>query len=168
MVALLQPGVLTPLPDDPVLKGRLFRAARVLLQWTQAHLAWRAGLSASTVNAIENARHSASTTSAKLVALALEAAGIRFLAVADGLGHGLRYGGSGQHRPAGTVLRFGQLTSHIGTRPERRLPRDRGRSEHCQLEQERLAKAEALVERQQRLVAQLRSRGHEDGQAVAL
>src|SRR4051812_20093042 len=96
------------LPDDPVLKGRLFRAARVLLRWNQAHLAARAGLSASTVNALENARHSASTTSAKLVALALEVAGIRFLGVADGLGHGLRYGGSGQHRPAGTVVRFGQ------------------------------------------------------------
>ena len=46
------------LPDDPVLKGRLFRAARVLLQWNQAHLAARAGLSASTVNAVENARNS--------------------------------------------------------------------------------------------------------------
>src|SRR3954449_1544818 len=96
------------LPDDPVLKGRLFRAARVLLRWNQAHLAARAGISASTVNAIENARHSASTASAKLVALALEAAAIRFLGVADGLGHGLRYGSTGQHRPAGMVVRFGQ------------------------------------------------------------
>ena len=32
------------LPDDAVLKGRLFRAARVLLHWNQAHLAARADL----------------------------------------------------------------------------------------------------------------------------
>ena len=123
------------LPDDPVLKGRLFRAARVLLRWNQAHLAARAGLSASTVNAIENARHSASTTSAKLVALALEAAGIRFLGVADGLGHGLRYGGSGQHRPAGTVVRFGQphRPSSLGRASSgRRASGDGGGSAHGQ------------------------------------
>src|SRR3954453_6563035 len=100
MVPLPQPGVLTMLPDDPVLKGGLFRAARALLQWNQAHLAARAGLSASRVNAVENARNSASTTSAQMVALALEWAGIQFLGVADGLGHGLRYGGSGPGRPA--------------------------------------------------------------------
>ena len=97
------------LPDDPVLKGRLFRAARALLHWNQAHLAARAGLSATTVNAIENTRHSAaSTTSTRMVALALESAGIRFLGMTDGLGHGLRYAGTVPRRPAGTVLPFGQ------------------------------------------------------------
>ena len=155
------------LPDDPVLKGRLFRAARVLLRWNQAHLAARAGLSASTVNAIENARHSASTTSAKLVALALEAAGIRFLGVADGLGHGLRYGGSGQHRPAGTVLRFGQphRPSSLGRASSgQRASGDGGSSANGQ----GTAAAELLVERQRALVDRLRAGGHDCGPAVAL
>ena len=155
------------LPDDPVLKGRLFRAARVLLRWNQAHLAARAGLSASTVNAIENARHSASTTSAKLVALALEAAGIRFLGVADGLGHGLRYGGTGQHRPAGTVVRFGQphRPSSLGRASSgQRASGDGGGSAHGQ----GTAAAALLVERQRVLVDRLRARGHDCGPAVAL
>ena len=155
------------LPDDPVLKGRLFRAARVLLRWNQAHLAARAGLSASTVNAIENARHSASTTSAKLVALALEAAGIRFLGVADDLGHGLRYGGTGQHRPAGTVLRFGQphRPSSLGRASSgRRASGDGGGSAKGQ----RAATAALLVERQRALVDRLRAGGHDCGPAVAL
>jgi transcriptional regulator with XRE-family HTH domain len=32
------------LPDDPVLRGRLFRAARDLLGWTQARVAGEAGV----------------------------------------------------------------------------------------------------------------------------
>jgi transcriptional regulator with XRE-family HTH domain len=155
------------LPDDPVLKGRLFRAARVLLRWNQAHLAARAGLSASTVNAVENARHSAATASAKLVALALEAAGIRFLGVADGLGHGLRYGGTGQHRPANTVVRFGQphRPSALGRASSgQRASGDGGSSARGK----GTAAAALLVERQRVLVDRLRAGGHDCGPAVAL
>src|SRR3954471_4197925 len=155
------------LPDDPVLKGRLFRAARVLLRWNQAHLAARAGLSASTVHAVENARNSALTTSAKHVALALEAAGIRFLGVADGLGHGLRYAGTGQHRPADAVVRLGQphRPSPLGRASSgQRASGGGGSAAHGQ----RTATAELLVERQRALVHRLRARGHDCGPAVAL
>src|SRR3954453_23376919 len=160
------------LPDDPVLKGRLFRAARALLHWNQAHLAARAGLSATTVNAIENTRHSAaSTTSTRMVALALEAAGIRFLGMTDGLGHGLRYAGTVPRRPAGTVLPFGQ--SHGPAAPGRadagRLgPGDDGSSEYRQRNAGRIAAAQLLVERQRGMVNRLRSCGHGHDQAVAL
>jgi hypothetical protein len=40
------------LPDDAVVKGRLFRAARALLHWNQAQLASRSGLSVGTLNGL--------------------------------------------------------------------------------------------------------------------
>jgi transcriptional regulator with XRE-family HTH domain len=159
------------LPDDPVLKGRLFRAARVLLQWNQAHLAARAGLSASTVNAVENARNSSSTTSAKMMALALEWAGIRFLGIADGLGHGLRYGGSGPCRPADSVVFFRQPPRAASDRRASAAWRgscENGGSEHGLPDGEGLAVPALLVRRQRRTIDLLRSRGHACSQAVAL
>jgi transcriptional regulator with XRE-family HTH domain len=159
------------LPHDPVLQGRLFCAARVLLQWNQAHLAARAGLSASTVNAVENARNSTSTTSAKLVALALESADIQFLGIADGLGHGLRYGGSGTCRPADTVVSFRQPRQAAS---DRRASAARcgscgdSGSERGLPEREGTAAPALLVRRQRRTIDSLRSRGHACGQAIAL
>ena len=111
------------LPDDPVVKGRLFRAARALLHWNQAQLAARSGLSVGTLNALENARHSASTASAQMVARALEWAGIQFLGVTDGLGHGLRYTGALPHRPDRTsvpLVQHRQLAAHGPASPRRR------------------------------------------------
>src|SRR3712207_7729834 len=44
------------LPDDPVLRGRLLRAARDLLGWTQARVAGEAGVSTAAVTALEVGR----------------------------------------------------------------------------------------------------------------
>jgi hypothetical protein len=44
------------LPDDPVLRGRLFRAARCLLGWSQAGLARAAGVGTAVVHRVEAGR----------------------------------------------------------------------------------------------------------------
>ena len=44
------------LPDDPVLRGRLFRAARCLLGWSQAGLARAAGVGTALVYRVEAGR----------------------------------------------------------------------------------------------------------------
>jgi hypothetical protein len=81
------------LPDDPVLRGRLFHAARDLLGWTQARVASDAGISTAAVTALEVAAadRGPRAGSVAAIATALERAGVRFLAAADGLGQGVRY-----------------------------------------------------------------------------
>jgi hypothetical protein len=79
------------LPDDPVLRGRLLRAARDLLGWTQARVAGEAGISTAAVTALEVGRRGPRAGSVAAVTAALERAGVRFLAAADGLGQGVRY-----------------------------------------------------------------------------
>ena len=79
------------LPDDPVLRGRLLHAARALLGWTQARVAGEAGVSTAAVTALEVGRRGPRAGSVTAITAALERAGVRFLAAADGLGQGVRY-----------------------------------------------------------------------------
>ena len=79
------------LPDDPVLRGRLFHAARTLLGWTQARVAGEAGISTAAVTALEVGRRGPRAGSVAAVTAALERAGVRFLAAAEGMGQGVRY-----------------------------------------------------------------------------
>jgi transcriptional regulator with XRE-family HTH domain len=79
------------LPDDPVLRGRLLHAARDLLGWTQARVAGEAGISTAAVTALEVGRRGPRAGSVAAITAALERAGVRFLAAADGLGQGVRY-----------------------------------------------------------------------------
>ena len=79
------------LPDDPVLRGRLFHAARALLGWTQARVAGEAGISTAAVTALEVGRRGPRAGSVAAITAALERAGVRFLVAADGLGQGVRY-----------------------------------------------------------------------------
>jgi transcriptional regulator with XRE-family HTH domain len=78
-------------PDDPVSRGRLFRAARDLLGWTQARVASEAGVSTAAVTALEVGRPGPRAGSVAAVTAALERAGVRFLAAAEGMGQGVRY-----------------------------------------------------------------------------
>ena len=65
------------------------RAARGLLDWTQADLAERAGVSRSTVRGFENGRHDLHRGSAAVIRAAIEAAGV-ILIDADEQGPGVR------------------------------------------------------------------------------
>ena len=78
------------LPDDPLLCGRLFRAARALLQWSQARLAAEVGVSTATVAAIEKGRISAQGTTGQAMEAVLAAAGVRFLTAREGIELGFR------------------------------------------------------------------------------
>jgi hypothetical protein len=79
------------LPDDPVLRGRLFRAARSLLGWSQAGLACAAGASTALVCRVEAGCPGAGTRAAAALAAAVEGAGVRFVGAGGAAGHGLRY-----------------------------------------------------------------------------
>jgi transcriptional regulator with XRE-family HTH domain len=79
------------LPDDPVLRGRLLHAARALLGWTQARVAGEAGISTAAVTALEVGRRGPRAGSVAAITAALERAGVRFLAAAEGLGQGVGY-----------------------------------------------------------------------------
>ena len=79
------------LPDDPVLRGRLFHAVRALLGWTQTRVAGEAGVSTAAVTALEVGRRGPRAGSVAAITAALERAEVRFLAAADGLGQGVRY-----------------------------------------------------------------------------
>ena len=94
------------LPDDPVLRGRLFHAARDLLGWTQARVAGEAGVSTAAVTALEVGRRGPRRGSVAAITAALERAGVRFLAAADGLGQGVRYE---RPEPAATGARAPEL-----------------------------------------------------------
>lgn len=66
------------------------RAARALLNWTQAELARRAGVSPGTVRGFELGRHVLHRASATAIRQALEAAGIVLLDPDAGGGEGVR------------------------------------------------------------------------------
>jgi transcriptional regulator with XRE-family HTH domain len=65
------------------------RAARALLDWTQAELAERAGVSRSTIRSFENGQHELHRGSAAVIRGALEAAGV-VLIDPDDQGPGVR------------------------------------------------------------------------------
>jgi transcriptional regulator with XRE-family HTH domain len=100
------------LPDDPVLRGRLFHAARALLGWTQARVAGAAGVSTAAVNAVEIGRRGPRAPATAAIVAALERAGVRFVAAADGLGQGVRYE---RPEPASMGTRALELHLVLGT-----------------------------------------------------
>ena len=79
------------LPDDPVLRGRLFRAARCLLGWSQARLACAAGVGTAVVYRVEAGCPGPGDRTVAAIAAALEGAGVHFIGDGDVWGHGLRY-----------------------------------------------------------------------------
>jgi DNA-binding XRE family transcriptional regulator len=66
------------------------RAARGLLKWTQATLAYRAAISTVTLNMIENEAVRPRESTLLSIQAALEAGGVEFLAE-DGVGVGVRF-----------------------------------------------------------------------------
>lgn len=75
------------------------RAARALLDWTQADLAARAGVSPGTIRGFESGRRTLHRATASAIRQALEAAGVALLGPdADG-GEGVRRAGPGAGRP---------------------------------------------------------------------
>ena len=74
--------------DGTKLLPELCRAARGLLDWTQAELAERAGVSRSTVREFEASLHHAHRATAAQIRAALEQAGVAFVEV-DGVGPGV-------------------------------------------------------------------------------
>jgi transcriptional regulator with XRE-family HTH domain len=79
------------LPDDPVLRGRLFRAARVLLGWSQAGLACAAGVGTAVVYRIEAGCPGPGDRTVAALEAALEEAGVQFIGDGNAWAHGLRY-----------------------------------------------------------------------------
>jgi transcriptional regulator with XRE-family HTH domain len=75
--------------DDMNLCPQQCRAARGLLDWSQADLAERAGVSRSTVRDFEGGRHELHRASEAQIVRALTEAGVLLLA-ADGEGPGVR------------------------------------------------------------------------------
>jgi transcriptional regulator with XRE-family HTH domain len=79
------------LPDDPVLRGRLLRAARGLLGWSQAGLAGAAGVGTAVVYRVEAGCPGPGDRTVAALAAALEGAGVQFIGDGNVRGHGLRY-----------------------------------------------------------------------------
>ncbi len=77
------------LPPMP-LSAPQCRAARALLDWTQAGLAARAGVSPGTVRGFEAGRHALHRATAAAIRQALEAAGVVFLDPGAEGGEGVR------------------------------------------------------------------------------
>ena len=71
------------------------RAARGLLKWTQPKLAAHSGVGLSTINRYENKTRPPRETAVMRLKLALEDAGIEFLAGNDSLGEGVRMKNNG-------------------------------------------------------------------------
>ena len=90
------------LPKDPVIRSRLLRSARLLLDWSQARLACEVGVSTSIIYAVESGRLSGESPAAQAVEQALERGGVQIIPAADPVGPGLRYT-SEQIRPAESV-----------------------------------------------------------------
>jgi transcriptional regulator with XRE-family HTH domain len=117
--------------DDPVSRGRLLRAARDLLGWTQARVAGEAGVSTAAVTALEVGRLGPRAGSVTAITAALERAGVRFLAAADGLGQGVRYA---RPEPVSTGARAPELhlvsgradTGRVADTADRRVAATRG------------------------------------------
>lgn len=88
------------------------RAARALLDWTQADLAERAGVSRSTVRGFENGRHELHRGSAAVIRAALEAAGVVMIDP-DEQGPGVRL-----RRPRSAADQAGAADPGPGAHPE--------------------------------------------------
>jgi hypothetical protein len=86
---------LPTLPDDPAQRGRLFRAARSLLGWSQAGLACAAGVGTALVYRVEAGCPGSGARAVAALAAAVERAGVVFLSAGDAAGHGLRYAARG-------------------------------------------------------------------------
>jgi transcriptional regulator with XRE-family HTH domain len=89
MPATDQDGSLQLRVAVPVTTAQI-RAARGLLKWTQATLAAHAGLSAVTLNMIENETVRPRESTLAAIRHALEVGGVRFL-TEDGVGVGVRF-----------------------------------------------------------------------------
>jgi len=79
------------LPKDPVIRSRLLRSARLLLDWSQARLACEVGVSTSIIYAVESGRLSGESSAAQAVVQALERGGVQLVPAAGPVGPGLRY-----------------------------------------------------------------------------
>lgn len=77
--------------DHAAIRCRLLRSARLLLDSSQARLACEAGISTSTVYAVECGRLSAGSPAAQAMVQALERGGVVLVSGCDQLGPGLRY-----------------------------------------------------------------------------
>ena len=80
--------------DSPMLRGRLLRSARLLLDWSQARLACEAGIRSGTVYAVEAGRLSAESPAAQAIVQALERGGVLLVPGCGQFGAGLRYAAS--------------------------------------------------------------------------
>ena len=107
------------LPDDPVLRGRLLRAARGLLGWSQAGLAGAAGVGTAVVYRVEAGCPGPGDRTVAALAAALEAAGVQFIGDGHVWGHGLRYT---PRRVAGEAV-----TPGVERYPQTVAPRAHGR-----------------------------------------
>ena len=67
------------------------RAARGLIQWSQARLARQANVSLSTVADFENKRRTPITNNLAAIRRVLEAAGVRFIGAGKSGGAGVRW-----------------------------------------------------------------------------
>jgi hypothetical protein len=77
--------------DSPMLRGRLLRSARLLLDWSQARLACEAGISSGTVCAMASGRLRADSPAAQAMVQALERRGVLLVPSCGQYGPGLRY-----------------------------------------------------------------------------
>jgi DNA-binding XRE family transcriptional regulator len=155
-------GEITMLPDDPIVRGRLFHAARALLCWTQARVAESAGISSASVHAIELGRAGSRAGSVLAVCAALERAGVRFLAAAGGEGQGVRYALTG-----GRTEIVQPITLHLVPPAARKLDtRDDG--PEGRIEGSRLDAARSRTARQRQLVQRLSHAGHDTATAKQL
>jgi Helix-turn-helix domain len=77
------------LPDCPIMRGRLLRAARTLLDWSQARLAHEAGVSTATVHTLEAGRCDGRRRAVAVLVEALEHGGVRFVTAAGTHGEGV-------------------------------------------------------------------------------
>ena len=143
------------LPEDPVLRGRLLRAARMLVNWSLPRLASQAGVSGLAAGAVEAGHGGEPAVTAARLATVLEWAGVRFLGNGDGLGPGLRYS-----RPRGRHSRAPEAELPSGPRATAgnsgTLPADRA------------ARAEGCLIRQRAVVARLAARGEDIAMAMSL
>jgi DNA-binding XRE family transcriptional regulator len=149
------------LPQDPRLRGRLLRAARVLLDWSQARLACEVRVSTAAVHAVEAGRLGARCAAATAMVRALEAAGVRFLAAAEGgSGPGLRYTSCPRDRPGATVVRLVRPDPPRPATPPPAAGRSPGGPPDGGAAPCRVAAAERRVARQRALLARLAAAGH--------
>ena len=81
-----------------LLRGRLLRSARLLLDWSQARLACEAGISTSTVYAVEAGRLSTTSPAGRAMIQVLKFEGVVLLSADQG-GPGLRYVGDADFSP---------------------------------------------------------------------